>query len=307
MKHITDVSGLQLHNTAVALGKFDGFHRGHQLLLEQVRNWQKQGLTGVIFTFAEAGRGLGAQKRIDSNREKLQKAEAADIDILLEYPFTKEFSAMEPETFVAEVLIKQLGVKAVTVGKDFRFGRNRSGDVVLLEKLGGQYEFQVKVFDKLKENQNEISSSVIRSAIEAGYMEQVSAYMGQGYRITGEVVHGKALGHTIGIPTANQWVAMEKILPPFGVYAVKITWKEQIFYGISNLGCKPTVSQEQIVGLETYIFDFEQDIYGEWMEVELLHFIRPERKFQGVEELVMQMQEDIKQVRQYLWVIVGDI
>ncbi|MDE7367938.1 MAG: adenylyltransferase/cytidyltransferase family protein, partial [Lachnospiraceae bacterium] len=116
MEHITNVTELQLHNTAVALGKFDGFHRGHQLLLEQVRNWQEQGLTGVIFTFAEAGKSLGVQKRIDSRNEKLRKAEAAGIDILLEYPFTKEFSAMEPETFVAEILIKQLGVKAVAVG-----------------------------------------------------------------------------------------------------------------------------------------------------------------------------------------------
>lgn len=296
MEHITNVTELQLHNTAVALGKFDGFHRGHQLLLEQVRNWQEQGLTGVIFTFAEAGKSLGVQKRIDSRNEKLRKAEAAGIDILLEYPFTKEFSAMEPEAFVAEILIKQLGVKAVAVGRDFRFGRNRSGDTALLVKLGQQYDFQVMVFDKLMENQNEISSSLIRSEIEAGHMEQAAAYMGQGYSVFGEVIHGKELGTAIGIPTANQWISPEKLLPPFGVYAARILWKGQVYYGISNLGCKPTVSEEQLVGLETYIFDFQQDIYGEWIEVELLHFIRPERKFAGVEELVEQMQEDIGQV-----------
>lgn len=305
MKHITDVSELQLHNTAIALGKFDGIHRGHRMLLEQVKNWQRQGLTGVMFTFSEAGSRLGVQKRIDSRDEKFRKAEAVGIDILLEYPFTKGFSAMEPESFVAEVLIKQLGVKAVAVGTDFRFGRNRSGDADLLVSLGERYGFRVMVFDKLMENQNEISSSLIRSEIEAGHMEQVYSYMGQGYSVWGEVVHGRALGSSIGIPTANQWIAPEKLLPPFGVYAARILWKDRIYYGISNLGCKPTVSEDQLVGLETYIFNFQQDIYGEWIEVELLHFIRPERKFQSVEELVEQMQEDIAKAEKWLknWIV----
>lgn len=303
MEHITDVAGLQFHNTAVALGKFDGFHRGHQLLLNQVRAWQEQGLTGVIFTFAEVGMGFGVQKRIDSHEEKRRKAEAAGIDVLLEYPFTKEFSAMEPETFVADILIGQLGVRAVAVGKDFRFGRNRSGDTALLADLGQQYGFEVMVFDKLKENQQEISSSLIRSEIEAGHMEQAAVYMGQGYRVFAEVIHGKELGTAIGIPTANQRIPMEKLLPPFGVYMAKIRWENQIFYGISNLGYKPTVSEEQSIGLETYIFDFDRNIYGVWIEVELLRFIRPEKKFAGVEELVSQMKEDIAQVKE--WKIAG--
>lgn len=298
MEHITDVTKLELHNTAVALGKFDGFHRGHQLLLEKVREWQLQGLTGVIFTFTEAGAHLGVQQRIDSNREKLYKAERMGIDLFLEYPFTREFSNMDPETFVMEILIKQLGVKAVAVGTDFRFGRNRSGDAELLKELGSRYDFQVAVFEKQKEQGQEISSSIIRTAIEAGQMEQVTAYMGQGYSVTGEVVHGKRLGTTIGIPTANQWVPPEKLLPPFGVYAARIHWNEQIRYGISNLGCKPTVSAENVVGLETYIFDFQADIYGACIEVELLHFIRPEQQFQSVDALVKQMQEDIRQVRE---------
>lgn len=297
MQHITDVTELQLHHTAVALGKFDGFHRGHQLLLEQVRNWQDRGLTGVIFTFAAVGKDLGNQKHIDSKEEKRHKAEASGIDVLLEYPFTKEFAALEPEVFVTEILMKQLDVKAVAVGRDFRFGANRRGDADLLKQLGNQYDFQVTVFDKLTEQKKEISSSVIRGEIEAGRMELVSAYMGQGYSVMGEVVRGKGLGHTIQIPTTNQWVPTDKILPPFGVYASKIKIKSQVYYGISNLGCKPTVSREPVVGLETYIFDFQQDIYGEQIEVELLHFIRPEKKFQGIEELAAQMQQDIHRVR----------
>lgn len=297
MKHITEQTELQLNHTAVALGKFDGFHRGHQLLLGQVRKWQEEGLTGVIVTFVPAGQELGASKHIDGFREKKHKAEASGVDILLEYPFTREFAAMEPEVFVTEVLVKQLGVQAVAVGRDFRFGRNRSGDVSLLQKLGKQYDFQVRVFDKLTEGKKEISSSLIRTEIEAGHMEEVSAYMGQGYLVFGEVVHGKELGTAIGIPTANQWMEPERILPPFGVYASRLRWNGQVFHGISNLGCKPTVSKEQTVGLETFIFDFNEKIYGEWIEVELLHFVRPERKFQGIEELKKQMQQDIAAVK----------
>ncbi len=297
MKHITDLTALQLNHTAVALGKFDGFHLGHQLLLGQVRKWQEEGLTGVIVTFVPAGRELGASKHIDGLREKKHKAEESGIDILLEYPFTREFAAMEPEVFVREVLVRQLGVQAVAVGRDFRFGRNRGGDVDLLQTLGKQYHFQVRAFDKLMKGQKEISSSLIRAEIEAGHMETVSACIGQGYSVFGEVVHGKELGTAIGIPTANQWIEPERILPPFGVYASRIRRKEQVLYGISNLGCKPTVSNEQIVGLETYIFDFAEDLYGEWIEVELLHFIRPERKFQGIEELKRQMQQDIADVK----------
>ena len=299
MQYIRDVKNLQLHQTAIALGKFDGFHRGHQLLLEQVSQWQRQGFTGVIFTFSTAGASIGSGKHIDSSAEKRKKAEVIGIDVFLEYPFTKEFASLEPETFVQEILLKQLDVKAVAIGRDFRFGKNRKGDAELLEKLEQDYGFQVRVFDKLKEGETEISSSVIREAIENGNMELVTTYMGQGYSVCGEVVHGKRLGHTINIPTVNLRVPEDKILPPFGVYGGKITWNGKVYYGIANLGYKPTVSEEKIVGLETYIFDFQQDIYGEEIEVELLHFIRPEQKFSGLEELTAQMNKDIEAAKLY--------
>lgn len=300
MQHITDVTNLQLHDTAVALGKFDGFHRGHQLLMNQVKRWQNQGFTGVIFTFAEAGQAIGVAKHIDSFTEKVHKAEQMGVQVLLEYPFTKEFAGLEPEAFVTEVLIRQLDVKAVAVGRDFRFGRARSGDAELLVQLGNRYGFQVQVFDKLKEQQEEISSSVIRNAIVNGQMKLVSNYMGKGYSVYGEVIHGKGLGHTIGIPTANQMIPKEKLVPPLGVYAVQIHWKEQIYSGISNLGCKPTVTAEEIPGLETYIFDFNQDIYGEWLEVELVHYIRPEQKFENLDILIAQMKTDIEKAKTVL-------
>lgn len=287
---------LQLNHTAVALGKFDGFHRGHQLLFEQVKKWQVQGLTGVIVTFVPAGMELGSHKHIDASYERRHKAEKFGIDVLLEYPFTESFAAMEPEVFVSKILVEQLGVAAVAVGRDFRFGRNRKGDIALLRELGEQFHFQVCIFDKLADDQKEISSSLIRTEIEAGHMETASVYMGRGYSLYGEVIHGKEIGRTISFPTANQRVPDDKVLPPFGVYAARIIWKNHSFYGISNLGCKPTVSQEAIVGLETYIFDFEENIYGEWIEVELLRFIRPERKFEGVEELREQMQKDMEQI-----------
>ncbi|MBO5237500.1 MAG: bifunctional riboflavin kinase/FAD synthetase [Lachnospiraceae bacterium] len=294
MRHITDVKDIQLHDTAVALGKFDGFHRGHQLLIHQLMKWQEQGMTGVIFTFVPAGERIGSAKLIDSRTEKIHKAEKTGVNILLEYPFTKEFANLEPEAFVTEILIKQLDVRAVAIGKDFRFGKNRTGDAEVLIELGKKYGFQVQVFEKLKENQKEISSSAIRNAIMNGQMKLAASYMGENYCIYGEVVHGEGLGHTIGVPTTNQLISEEKLVPPFGVYAAKIIWKDQEYCGIANLGCKPTVSEGDVVDLETYIFDFQQDLYGEWIEVELLEFIRPEQKFETVEALLQQIEKDIE-------------
>lgn len=300
MQHITQVKNLQLQNTAVALGKFDGFHRGHQLLLQQVRDWQQEGYTGVIFTFSSAGRQIGTEKHIDSREEKLRISEATGIQILLEYPFSEEFAAMSPETFVRTVLVAQLGVKAVAVGSDFRFGSHRQGDAAALQAFGKQYHFQVKVFDKLQEGQEDISSSVIRRAIEGGDMKRAAVCLGRGYTIAGTVVYGNQLGHTIGIPTANLKVPEDKLIPPFGVYAVRVHCNQGIYYGIANLGCKPTVSQEAVIGLETYIFDFREMIYGAWLAVELLYFVRPEKQFQGLEELTVQMYKDIELVKQEL-------
>ncbi len=298
MQHITEVKELKLQNTAVALGKFDGFHRGHQLLLQQVRAWQQTGLTGVIFTFSPAGRQIGSVKHIDSQEEKLRQAEHTGVQILLEYPFSETFAAMSPETFVRTILVGQLGVKAVAVGSDFRFGSHRAGDARQLQALGEQYQFQVKIFDKLREENEDISSSVIRNAIEAGNMERVTACLGRGYTISGTVVHGQRLGHTIGIPTANQTVPEDKLTPPYGVYAARIHYGQELYYGIANLGCKPTVSEKAKVGLETYIFDFNQDIYGEYLEVELCHFLRAEQKFDTLDALVRQMQTDIERAKE---------
>ena len=300
MQHITEVKDLKLQNTAIALGKFDGFHRGHQLLLEQVKTWQDQGMTGVIFTFAPAGRQIGVGKHIDSHAEKIRKSVDTGIQVLLEYPFSEEFARLQPEEFVDQILIGQLDVKAVAVGSDFHFGRNRAGDAALLEQLGHRKGFQVKVFDKLQEQKRDISSSVIREAIESGDMEQVTACLGHGYTISGPVVHGQALGRTIGIPTANQKVPEDKLVPPYGVYAVRIHWNRNEYYGIANLGCKPTVSEKADVGLETYIFDFNKDIYGEYLEVELLHFLRAERKFDNLDALVTQMQADIGRAKKIM-------
>lgn len=291
MQHITDVRELQLHNTAVALGKFDGFHRGHQLLLSQVRDWQEQGRTGVIFTFRFADKGA---KHIDSAEEKLYRAGESGLDVLLEYPFTREFAHQSPEEFVQRILVEQLDVKAVAIGTDYRFGKDRAGDADAMRSLGEQYGFEVKVFDKLACRQEEISSSLIRSRLIKGDMEFVTEAIGHGYSVYGEVLHGAGLGHTIGIPTINQRIPEDKLLPPYGVYLARTRIAELICYGIANLGCKPTVSDAHITGLETYLFDYSGDAYGLSAEVELLHYIRPEKKFDSLEKLLGQMKQDIQ-------------
>lgn len=298
MKHITDVHGLQLQNTAIALGKFDGFHRGHQLLLRQVGEWQAQGMTGVIFTFRFPENKRG--RLIDSAPEKLHKAEMSGIQVFLEYPFTQKFADQTPDMFVRKILVDQLHVKAVAIGTDYHFGKNRSGDADTMKRLGDQYGFTVAVFEKLTCRNEEISSTSIRDGILQGDMEFVAEAMGKGYSIYGEVIHGAGLGHTIGIPTINQRIAEDKLLPPYGVYLARCHMDGTILHGIANLGCKPTVSDACVAGLETYLFEYEGNAYGKNVEVELLHYIRKEMQFENVDDLLDQMHKDIQYAKNML-------
>jgi riboflavin kinase/FMN adenylyltransferase len=187
----------------------------------------------------------------------------------------------------------------IIVGTDYRFGYQRNGDVALLKKYEEVYGYQVIVCDKLKWKKEVISSSAIRNALKEGDMESVNAMLGKPYMIRGEVIHGRRIGRTIGMPTINQMPSNTKLLPPCGVYASK-TLIDGVYYdGVTNIGYKPTVGEEEYVGVETYIFDYENDLYGKMLEVELFYYIRPELKFGSLEELTMKMREDIITTKNY--------
>lgn len=303
MKHTTDFRIEE--KTVVSLGKFDGIHRGHGYLLEYLEEKKKSGLKTVIFTFDIPPKrrilNRREEKVLTTNEEKAQIFEQYGIDYLIECPFTEEFMHMEPEDFI-DLIVKRLNIKSLVVGKDFHFGKNRRGDYRMLERFADVFGYEVDAVDKIQEKGREISSTFIREEISAGRIEHANELLGYPYFVQGNVVHGNEIGRTLNVPTANLIPAEDKLLPPFGVYVTETTVSGrngQVYGGITNVGCKPTVSGINPVGVETHLFQFEDQIYGDRIKVEFLAMVRPEQKFQSLEKLKEQMHKDIQYGKRY--------
>lgn len=303
MLYISENMDFQLHNTAVSLGKFDGVHRGHRLLLDRILKEKANGYSSVVFTFSLHPMSLFSDKElelIDTEEEKKEKLQRLGVDVLISYPFTKETANTEPEDFIRNVLVKQMDAKVIVVGNDYRFGKQRKGDVELLRRMSEECGYELVVYDKLQIEHHIVSSTLIRSEITAGHMEFVEELLGEPYRVIGEVVYGNQVGRTIDVPTVNQLVPSTKLMPPNGVYASRIKIGDRIYQGITNVGFKPTVTDQRIKGVETNIFDYEGNLYGTIIEVELLHFVRPERRFDSIEQLKAQIQKDSVSAKDFL-------
>lgn len=298
MLYLQNEAARQFHaqNTAIALGKFDGVHIGHQMLIKGLLEEQRKGRQALIFTFSDAPNiilGKGAAKSIYTSEEKAYYFLRLGIDVLLEYPFTREFAACTPENFVSECLVGQLGVSSVYVGEDFHFGRGRSGTVALLKALGEQYCFEVYAIPKKSLHGEIVSSTAIRDLLE-NHFHGANEMLGNPYFVYGEVRHGRHLGHTIGFPTINQEIPEHKLLPARGVYASRVEIDGVYYKAISNLGMKPTIEGIRKVGLETHILNFSGDLYGKYVATELLYFIRREEHFEDLEHLKEQIALDVK-------------
>jgi riboflavin kinase / FMN adenylyltransferase len=305
MEYIAGSTDFKFKNTAVTLGKFDGLHLGHKQLIHMAASYKEQGLKAVMFSFLLHPENLFSDKEFEliyTEEEKLHHLNQIGIDALVSYPFTEETRSMAPEDFIQEILIEKLDAKVIIVGNDFRFGFQRRGDVALLKQYEDTYGYKVIACEKKKWKGDIISSSSIRGALKAGNLEAANAMLGQPYSIRGEVEHGRKLGRTIGIPTVNLIPSSSKLLPPCGVYATKTLIKGVPHLGVTNIGYKPTVGEEEFIGVETYIFDFDGDLYGEQLEVEFYEYIRPELKFGSLEELITKMQEDIVLTQRYFHV-----
>lgn len=274
--------------TAVSLGKFDGLHKGHQLLVNRILEKKKDGLTALIFTF-----DFGARPELMLPEERRRMLEQQGIDVLLECPFVPEISGMEPETFVEEILVKRLHAKYLTIGTDFRFGYQRRGDYHLLQEMSKTFCFQVEVVEKTCHEGKEISSTFIREELDKGNMELVNELLGYSYSVTGIVLHGRKIGRTLGLPTINLSPAEEKLLPPNGVYATQTEIDGEFFGGITNIGYKPTVGGESKKGVETYLFDWNRDLYEKEVTVHFCAFARQECKFASLEALKQQIEKDV--------------
>ena len=302
MKYITNTLDFQLNKrSVVTLGKFDGLHRGHNKLLSRTLELGKQGYETVVFTFDVSPLvklGTRIKRTLLTNEERKVLLDRKGLDCLIECPFVPELIQMEAEDFIREILAVQLRAAYVIVGPDFHFGYQRKGTPELLKKLGNQYGFQVEVMSKEMEDDREISSSWIRDTLREGRIEKVNRLLGYPYFVKGKVLHGRQLGRTWGLPTINQIPEDGKLLPPFGVYASRTYINGEVFFGISNIGVKPTV-EVPFAGVETYLFDCDENLYEKDAWVEFFHFVRPECKFDSVEELKEQIQRDAAAGRHY--------
>ena len=295
MKIIKGTTEFQIQEeTAISLGKFDGFHQGHQLLVNRVLQKKREGLKSLIFTF-----DFGDRPVLLLPEERRRMLGKRGVDYLLECPFVESISHMEAEKFVREILVRRLHVRYLAVGTDFRFGYQRRGDYRLLERLSAECGYQVEVVEKACYQGEEISSSRIRRELEQGHMELVNQLLGYAYSVTGEVLHGRRIGRTLGMPTTNLLPSERKLLPPNGVYATRTVIAGELFEGITNIGYKPTVGGETRKGVETYLFDLDRDLYGEILTVRFYGYERAERKFASLDELKKRIEQDVFWGRTY--------
>lgn len=291
-----------LQPTAVAIGKFDGLHLGHRELLKQILMMKSEGLLSTIFTFdppPEVLFGKRQAKEITTKEEKRIIFEKMGVDILIEYPLNEISAAIEPEDFVKMVLKEKMNMSYLAAGYDLSFGHKGAGNAGLLRKLAPELAFELKIIEKVCEEGREISSTFIREEVEKGNMSHVTKLLGEPYMVIGQVVHGAKLGRRIGMPTINLLPEKEKMLPPNGVYYSRTKIGEKEYKSITNIGEKPTVSNAKQIGVETYLYEFDQDVYGKNAIVKLLEFKRPERKFSDVEELKAQMMKDVNEGREF--------
>ena len=287
--------------TAVAIGKFDGIHLGHRKLLDKILEEKRDGLRSVVFTFDPPPEVFFTGTMIPqlfTGFEKRAAFEELGIDVLVEFPLTAETAATEPEDFVRRILVGQLGADFIAAGTDVSFGDKGRGDQHLLRNLSREMGYELELIDKVRIDGEEISSTRVRNQVADGNMPMVKRLLGYNYCVCGYVEHGRHIGHTIGVPTVNLMPPPGKLLPPYGVYSSRVHMDGKSYDGMTNIGRKPTISEKERVGAETYIYDYDGDAYGKLIKVELIRFVRPEMKFDSIDDLKTQIKSDLINARE---------
>ena len=293
--------------SVVTIGAYDGVHRGHQAVIGQVRKEAQQlGCQSVVVTFdkhpASVVRPASAPKLLTDLDQKLELLQQTGIDATLIVEFNRERSTEDPALFVKRVLVDTLRARVVVVGEDFHFGFNRGGNVAMLRELGKQFDFQVepvKLIARPDGVEEPVSSTSIRRALAGGQVEIATNLLGRAYEVRGVVVNGDKRGRSIGFPTANVEVPNAMCLPADGVYAGHFTRENGAVYACAiNLGRRPTFFEHADHSLlEAHLLDFDEDLYGEHVRVTFEHFLRSERKFDGLEAIKTQLQLDVATAR----------
>jgi riboflavin kinase/FMN adenylyltransferase len=283
--------------TVVTIGTFDGVHLGHRKIIERlISAAKKQNCESVILTFFPHPRmvlhGPDSVQLLNTIEERIALLERCGVDHLIVHPFDEAFSKLSAEEFIKKVLVDQLHVQQIIVGHDHRFGNNRTADFNDLVLYGKQYGFQVAQIEAEMLHEVNVSSTKIRTALQAGEIELASQYLGHCYQLRGTVELGNQLGRTIGFPTANIHLdASYKLVPKRGVYLVQSTLHGALVFGLLNIGVRPTVGGSK-QSIEVHFLGFEGDLYGQIITIELLDYLREEQKFDSVEDLKKQIESD---------------
>ena len=280
------------NGVCVAVGMFDGVHFGHKTMLESLKQEARRlNLPSAVFTFDIEDNPKNDSNLLTLSDKKIELFADLGIDIVFSVAFSK-IKMLLAVDFAEKVLYDTLGAKSIVCGYDFRFGKDRIGDVELIKKLLSPKGVSVITQDAVIKNDVPVSSTAIRSLIANGDVASANELLGHAFSFKSEIIHGKKLGRTLGFPTINQEFPNKLVVPRFGVYAVRCKIDGQTFYGVANIGVKPTVSDRNYPICETYLFDYSGDCYGCVAETEFLEFIREEKRFSSIDELKEQINSD---------------
>ena len=289
----------------LTIGNFDGFHFGHQEILKILKKTSiKKKLLSVVMSFDPHPRSFFNKDienfNIYTKKDKLKFLRDFGIDIYIDFTFDKKLSEYSSNEFIEEILVKKLNIKNLIVGSDFKFGKDREGNIDILNSFSKIYNYEINLVNavNLKNKKEKYSSSLIRRDIEDGNFENVSKSLGRYWHMTGKIVEGQKKARKINFPTANMQ-PKNHIFPKKGVYCVEVVYSEKKYFGISNFGVRPTVDGSKLL-LETHIFNFDEEIYGKELTVRFLAFIRPEQKFNNFSLLTEQIKKDIETAKDYL-------
>jgi riboflavin kinase / FMN adenylyltransferase len=293
-----------LSNPALTIGNFDGVHRGHRALFKQVKSWadRLQGQS-VVMTFnphpLEVFRPGNGPAFITTHERKLELIADAGIEVAIVVPFNEWFAQTTATQFVKDLLVDKIGIKAIVVGHDYRFGRGREGDIDFLRKMGEQYAFSVDAVSGIDVEGTLVSSTLIRQCIQGGDLREAGRLLGRPYEIAGLVVRGRNRGgRLLGFPTANIEMA-NHAAPKRGIYVVQVEIDGRLYGGAANLGYNPTFG-DTTISLEVHIFDFNETIYDKTITVRFIDRLRDEKKFSGPEELTQQIRLDVARAKEVL-------
>ncbi len=293
-------------NTVLTLGTFDGIHPGHQKIIEKVVDEAAHfNSRSLLITFDPHPRtvvpNIDEIKLLSTLQEKIEVIKSLGIQNLLVIKFTQEFSQISSEEFVKQYIVDSIGVKKIVIGHDHHFGKGRGGDELTLKEMGKEFGFQVSAVDAVSQNGVVVSSTKIRNALVSGDIKLANSFLNRFYSFSGTVVKGDQRGRLLGFPTANiDLDDRNKLLPALGIYAVEFILDSKKYFGIMSIGKRPTFYNEGTITTEVYILDFDEEIYGKYVTVNVVARIRGEEKFSSADELIKQMKMDTEEGRKIL-------